>query len=109
MNLNFFVPHSTHLPASADLLFLVVIVVTSFEPTSKSCEGWRRSFSELIVLQKEQGLNESKIEQSLAGQPIQPQKKRYRDAASIIKKIVETYKEIDLMDYLRGLSHNFSF
>ncbi|KAL3847588.1 hypothetical protein ACJMK2_018491 [Sinanodonta woodiana] len=54
-------------------------------------------------------LNEAKIEQSLAGQPIQPQKKRYRDAASRIKKIVETYKEIDLMDYLRGLSHNLSF
>ena len=80
-----------------------------------------RSFSELIsgnhptiwkfitVLQKEQGLNEAKIEQSLAGQPILPQKKKYRDAASRIKKIVETYKDIDLMDYLRGLSHNLSF
>ncbi|KAL3874752.1 hypothetical protein ACJMK2_037723 [Sinanodonta woodiana] len=59
--------------------------------------------------QKEQGLNEAKIEPSLVGQPIQPQKKRYRDAAPRIKKIVETYKEIDMMDYLRGLSHNFSF
>ena len=89
--------------------------------TNNSCEGWHRSFSELIggnhptiwkfitVLQKEQCLNEAKIEQSLAGQPIQPQKKRYRDAASRIKKIVETYKEIDLMDYLRGLSHTLSF
>ncbi|KAL3891796.1 hypothetical protein ACJMK2_004043 [Sinanodonta woodiana] len=60
-------------------------------------------------LQTEQGLHEANIEQSLAGQPAQPQKKRYRDAASRIEKIVETYKEIDLMDYLVGLSHNLSF
>lgn len=89
--------------------------------TNNSCEGWHRSFSELIggnhptiwkfitILQKEQALNEAKIEQSLAGQPILPQKKKYRDAASRIKKIVETYKDIDLMDYCRGISHNLSF
>ncbi|KAL3882978.1 hypothetical protein ACJMK2_029279 [Sinanodonta woodiana] len=44
--------------------------------TNNSCEGWHRSFSEFIVLQKEQGLNEATIEKSLAGNPIQPQKKR---------------------------------
>ncbi|KAL3861398.1 hypothetical protein ACJMK2_007433 [Sinanodonta woodiana] len=69
--------------------------------TNISCDGWHRSFSELIgrnhptkwkfitVLQMEQGLNEAKIEQYFAS--------------------VETYKEIDLMDYLRELSHNLSF
>ncbi|KAL3862811.1 hypothetical protein ACJMK2_008757, partial [Sinanodonta woodiana] len=77
--------------------------------TNNSCEGWHRSLSELVVWQKEQGLNEAQIGQSLAGQPTQPQKKRYRDAASRIKKVAETYKEINLMDYLRGLSHNLSF
>ncbi|KAL3890584.1 hypothetical protein ACJMK2_002874 [Sinanodonta woodiana] len=54
-------------------------------------------------------LNEANIQQYLAGQLIQPQKKRFRDATSRIKKIVETYKEIDLMGYLRGLSYNLSF
>ncbi|KAL3872534.1 hypothetical protein ACJMK2_035757 [Sinanodonta woodiana] len=31
------------------------------------------------------------------------------NSSSRIKKIVETEKEIDLMDYLRGLPHNLSF
>ncbi|KAL3881153.1 hypothetical protein ACJMK2_027611 [Sinanodonta woodiana] len=77
---------------------------------NNSCEAWHRSLSELIggnhptkwkfitVLQREQGLNEARIEQYLAGM----QRAEY-------KKIVEAYKDIDLMDYLRGLSHKVSF
>ncbi|KAL3855563.1 hypothetical protein ACJMK2_014770 [Sinanodonta woodiana] len=56
-----------------------------FQRRTTAVEGWYRSFRELIggnhpttgiwkfitVLQKEQGLNKAKIEQSLAGQPIQ--------------------------------------
>jgi len=63
----------------------------------------------LKALKTEQSKNEVVIEQHLAGQAPLPGKKKYRDCAERIKRIVARYDNIDLIDYLRGLAHNFNF
>lgn len=89
--------------------------------TNNDCEGWHRSFQELIAgyhptiwkffeaLKLEQSKNEMAMEQFLAGQQAAPGKKKYRDCAARIQHIVQQYGQIDGIDYLRGLCHNFGF
>lgn len=68
------------------------------------------------ALQKEQSMNELKIEQFIAGQPAPPGRKKYRDCAERIRRIVLTYDNQwlqndhnRLLQYLRGLAHNYDF
>lgn len=91
----------------------------SIPRTNNSVEGWHRSFSSHLSvhhpsiwkfiegLRKEQSLNELKIEQYIAGEPLRKQKKIYRDTAKRIETIVSEYGERPDLDYLKGIAHNF--
>ena len=59
-------------------------------------------------LKKEQSMNEMKLEQFLAGRQPPPSKKKYRETAQRIKKIVSEYGNRSNVDYLRGIVHNLS-
>lgn len=88
--------------------------------TNNSVEGWHRGFSQLLGashpsiwkfidgLKKEQSLNEFKVEQYISGQQPPAGRQIYKDTAERIKRIVENYRERPLLDYLRGISHNFN-
>jgi len=97
--------------------------------TNNACEGWHRGFHQLVgsdhpsiwkfieYLQKDQILNQMKVEQLLAGQPLPPSKRKYRDCAERVSRIVGRYnnewlnagQENGLIGYLRGLAHNYNF
>nr|XP_004227365.1 uncharacterized protein LOC101242881 [Ciona intestinalis] len=89
--------------------------------TNNSCEGWHRSFSSLVSsnhptlwkfidkLKDEQGRNEAVIEQYVAGEDLPPRKKKYRDAAERLRRVVSDYPNREMLDYLRGVAHNIGF
>lgn len=89
--------------------------------TNNAVEGWHRGFSELVgaahptifkfisCLRQEQSLNEMKIEQYIAGQEPPRGRRQYRDCAARIQRIVNDYANRELIDYLRGLAHNYGF
>ena len=95
-------------------------VVHDLPRTNNSVEGWHRGFSQLLGayhptiwkfidgLKKEQSMNEMKLEQFLAGWQPPPSKKKYRETAQRIKKIVSEYGNCSNVDYLRGIAHNLS-
>lgn len=96
-------------------------VSTGLPKTNNALEGWHRGFAELLscnhptiwkfikALKTEQAKNDLCVEQSLAGQQPPLGRKKYRDCAQRITRIVEQYGQIDIVDYLRGLAHNFNF
>lgn len=96
-------------------------VIIDISKTNNACEGWHRAFSEIIgashptiwkflmALKNEQSLNEAKIEQYFAGNEPPTMKKRYRDSSKRIQRIVSDYSNRNLLDYLRGLAHNYGF
>lgn len=57
----------------------------------------------------EQSRNEMAIAQHIAGRQAPPGKKKYRDCAEQIMQKVNEYDQIDLLDYLHGLAHNYDF
>ena len=60
-------------------------------------------------LKKEQSLNELRVEQYIAGQQPPASKRIYKESAMRIKAIVNDYTGRPLLDYLRGVAHNFQF
>ena len=60
-------------------------------------------------LKKEQNFNEARIEQYLSGREPDTTRKRYRDTAQRIKRLVENFSNTDICDYIRGITHNLSF
>lgn len=88
--------------------------------TNNSVEGWHRGFSQLLGschptiwkfiddLKKEQNLNEIKIEQYIAGQYPPISRKVYRDTAQRVEDIVKNYKNRNILDFIRGIAHNFN-
>lgn len=88
--------------------------------TNNAVEGWHLSFSHLLGadhptiwkfingLKHEQSLNDFKIDQYLAGDEPPLQRKKYRDSAKRIMKIVDDYGQRPLLDYLKGIAQNFS-
>src|SRR6218665_1918712 len=89
--------------------------------TNNAVEGWHRGFSELLgsnhpsilkfisALQKEQSMNEMTMEQYIAGATPALGRRVYRDTAERIKTIVFDYSHRPLLNYLRGIAHNFNF
>ncbi len=87
--------------------------------TNSAIEGWHRAFSSLLsvhhptiwkfikALRKEQGLNETKIEQYIAGRQLTIGRKSHRDTAENIKHFVKDYANRNLDNYLIGIAHNF--
>jgi len=56
-----------------------------------------------------QSMNETKIEQFIADQQPPAGRRRYRDCAERIQRIVNDYANRQTLDYLRGLAHNYNF
>jgi hypothetical protein len=89
--------------------------------TNNSVEGWHRSFNEMVscnhptiwkfinALKLEQSRNDLMIEQFIAGRVAPPPKKKYRDCAQRIIQVVSSYNQQNLLDYLRGIAHNYNF
>lgn len=90
--------------------------------TNNSVEGWHRGFDQQVssnhpniwkfieALQREQSLNELKIEQYVSGEEPPRSQKRYRDCADRIKRLVSNFDiQGDIVGYLRGIAHNFNF
>jgi hypothetical protein len=88
--------------------------------TNNSVEGWHRGFNQLLGsshptiwkfiddLKKEQSLNEMKIEQYIAGQHPPVSRKVYRNTAQRVEDIVKDYENRNILDFLRGIAHNFN-
>ena len=49
-----------------------------------------------------------KIEQYIAGQQPPVSRKVYRDTARRIEDIVKDYENRNILDFLRGIAHNFN-
>jgi len=93
---------------------------TGLPRTNNSVEGWHGGFNALLgacnptiwtfidKLQYEQGLNDLKVEQYIAGQQPPVQRKVYRDTAQRIEDIVNDYENRNILDFLRGIAHNLS-
>jgi hypothetical protein len=89
--------------------------------TNNAVEGWHRAFSSLLDahhpsiwrfidgLKNDQSLRQMQVEQYLAGVEPPSGRKRYRQAASNLKKNVAKYGQIPIIDYLRSVAHNLSF
>jgi len=60
------------------------------------------------ALKTEQNLNEMKIEQYISVQLPNPPRRIYKETAQRIKMVVADYANRTLLDYLRGIAHNFS-
>ena len=56
----------------------------------------------------EQNMNETKIEQYIAGQQPTAGRRIYKETAARIKIIVADYNQRPIFDYLRGIAHNLS-
>lgn len=92
--------------------------LTDLPKTNNSVEGWHRAFSSLLgashptiwrlidTIKKEQGSTEIKINQLIAGQEQVAKKKKYTKTTTRIKKIVYSYHERNLNEYLIGIAHN---
>ena len=85
--------------------------------TNNYVEGWHRGFNNLLsschptiwkfieAIQKEQSLNDMKINQYIAGK-IEPSRKRKRDT---LKELVKDYENRERLEYLRGVAYNLSY
>jgi hypothetical protein len=84
-------------------------------------EAWHRSFESQVAchhpniwkflefLKKEQNFNEILIEQYLAGAEPNIQKKKYRDSAKRLHRLVSNFDGNVILEYLRGIAYNLSF
>jgi len=89
--------------------------------TNNSVEGWHRSFQSNVgsfhptiwkfigFIQREQALQQVHCTQILAGHPSQPPRKKYADSNARILTIVRSYRDRNILDYLRGIAHNLSW
>ncbi len=89
--------------------------------TNNSVEGWHRGFEEQVAahhpniwkfincIKKEQSLNEVRFEQYISGEESQKKKRKYRDTADRIQRLVNEYTNNNVLDFLRGIAHNISF
>lgn len=96
-------------------------IILDLPKTNNSVEGWHRAFCESVgatypniwkfinTLKKEQMMTHLKIEQIIAGNLNNVQRRNYRDCAIRIKLIVEDYNNRNITDYLGGLAHNVNF
>ena len=93
-------------------------VIDGIPKTNNAVEGWHNAFSSLLSadhptiwkfidgIQQEQSLNELKVNQYLAGVSPPMGRKKYRDAAKRIMKIVEKYSQRDPIEYLSSIASN---
>jgi len=60
-------------------------------------------------IQDEQSVVEMKLNQIVAGTPVPPRRRRYRDLERRLLSIVEDYENRTVPDYLLGIAHNIAF
>lgn len=98
-------------------------VLQELPKTNNSLEGWHMAFEQQVsahhpniwkfiaAIKREQSLTELRIEQSLSGEEPPRPKKKYRDSAQRLRRVVGTYHNADMniLDYLRGIAHNITF
>ncbi|XP_068250224.1 uncharacterized protein [Palaemon carinicauda] len=97
-------------------------VLHNLPKTNNSVEGWHRAFEEQMTachpniwkfidcIKKEQALNQVRFEQYVAGQEPPKKKKKYRDCAQRLRRLVGNYDpDVNVIDYLRGIAHNISY
>lgn len=61
----------------------------------------------ISVLKKEDNINKFKIEQANAGYSPPPKKRKYKDTAKRIKKLVLQFENKSIDEYLEGIVANF--
>ena len=90
--------------------------------TNNSVEGWHRGFLQqvssyhpsiwkfLSALKREQSLNEVNLERINSGFEFQKISKKYKASTDRLKNLVSSFDDsTDIIDYLRGISHNLKF
>ncbi|ODM87485.1 FLYWCH-type zinc finger-containing protein 1 [Orchesella cincta] len=95
-------------------------VAENLARTNNAIEGWHRGFQTTLgashpsiwkfidTVLKEQSLNELQMEQHLAGETPQPQRKRFRDLSDRLRALVEDFENRPIVDFLTGIAHNLS-
>ncbi|XP_031350480.1 uncharacterized protein LOC116176146 [Photinus pyralis] len=97
-------------------------VLENLPKTNNALEGWHRGFQEMVggnhpniwkfvnALKKEQSLNELRIEQYHSGQQPPASRKKYRDCAERIRRLILDFDPAnDVVPYLRGIAHNITY
>ena len=96
-------------------------VIDGLPKTNNALEGWHRAFSSLLsahhptiwkfinAIQQEQSLNELKLNQYSAGVSPPKSRRKYRDSAKNIMKIVEEYDQRDPIEYLSSIANHLNF
>jgi len=86
--------------------------------TNNAVEGWHRRFSALLgadhptiwrfinAIKEEQSVTEMKLNQLVAGTPAPLSRRKYRDLDKRLLKVVETYDQVPVSEYLLGIAHN---
>lgn len=90
--------------------------------TNNSIEGWHRGFQYQIsaehpniwkfvsAIKREQSLAELRIEQYVGGQVPPPKRKKYKDSAERLARVVNNFiPNVNAIEYLRGIDHNIAF
>ena len=93
-------------------------VNTDLPRTNNALEGWHRAFLQqmsshhptiwkfLDALKREQDLRDIHIAKIRAGSTNMKSSKKYRDLDERLKKLVATFDEYTLLQYLRAVAHN---
>ena len=96
-------------------------VLEELGKTNNACEGFNRAINSMLgsahpttyklidSLKKQHELTKSKIEEVVRGDAVPSGREMYKKSAARLKKVVETYDEIPLLDYLRGVAHNIEY
>lgn len=93
-------------------------VAEGIAKTNNALEGWHHGFHHMLGgdhptvwrlidgLKKQQSLNELRITQYQSGQAPPPSRKRYRYSAEKLRRVVESYGNMSIIDYLGGIANN---
>ena len=74
---------------------------------SYECDQRDKCF--LNIMKKEQAITNLTLNQEAAGNVPDKPRKQYKLCAQRIKVLVETYSPDNIINFLRGVSHNLSF
>ena len=89
--------------------------------TNNAVEGWHNAFNSSIgvhhttiwkfinFIKTEQNLVEAKIEKINLGESHALKRKKYKDLDQRLENVVLNYQRGDILNYLKGIAHNFNF